>query len=877
MMTVCKRVATKNRMRKNRAQGTGAPESQRSYLKKIAVMFVLAACVVASHAALSTHSFTDRADRGSHPGTITYNASSGKLMFDLSAISGATVYRAIFGPPRKYVSGGSYPYTIHSRTEIILKSKAGDTLQLMGPRYMTFDATAAVQQALAVGSRCTLTVASVGGMYSYGGMASLDVTCNQPADSVLAQVDSASARFENGDAMITFKEVDPPFTASNITCSEYLTYYNAHFSRDNDSADWSGKKQKIRYRIYRSTQPLTSENALINAELIDELFPMSGWDASYYGLGGCKVANDTKPVPRYPVDSLKLASPGTGIYVDGFRAAGNPMYYYFVSHAVDGAEDFSTLTSGVNATNGVTVSAGTGMVLLREVQSGVTFQNKANATLNYYVKWECLPNHTTPSEPYDYLVAVPDTVIPKPMAQVSLHCWGGSINSCYCGWFREEEGGLLISTNQYPYDWWIGYHENSGTFKPFTRGVVHPYTQIRYLSFLFDFAVPRYNIDTERIMVAGSSMGGSGASTWGLRSGHIFANIFSWVGVHIPRESPDFEKSYMSSWGDTSLHSIYSNEGLERFGYPVVYPSDSVNVWDYWDNTKFLAANVKTETPWMTYANGNNDHAIGWPQAWKNTNAMIATKRGFNFRWALQGHASVVNYIKIDYQKNKSYPCFTNGSLDQTPVITPGDAPDTGSINLSVRWDPATNVDNPSQWEMTMWLASSAAQLTQTVDVTPRRLQQLMHGAGSTYTWDLVEGATTVASGNAIADSNGLITIPGLTLSKTQRTLKIYCTNCTAGDDIAATGIGVPELRVTPNPFNPRTTIKVSIQHAVSGKNAIIEIYNVHGTLVQQLCATSSQLSTGIVWDASNQPSGMYIVKVLAGKKALVKKAVLVK
>ncbi|OGJ84620.1 MAG: hypothetical protein A2268_11390 [Candidatus Raymondbacteria bacterium RifOxyA12_full_50_37] len=827
------------------------------------------------YAALSTHSFTDKADRGSHPSTITYG--SGRLIFNLSAISGATVYRAIFGVPRKYASGGGYPSSLYATAKTILISKAGDTLQIMGPRYMSFDATQAVQEALATSDRCTLTVASGPGFYSYGGMATLDVTCNLAADSALAQADSAFARFENGDVMITYKEVDPPFTSESITCDQYNAYYSAHFSRSNDNADWNGGVQKIRYRIYRSTEPLISENALANAELVDEITPLSCWDASYYGSGNC---TGTKTVPLYPVDSLQLASPSIGIYVDRYKGNGSQTLYYFVSHTVDGAEDFSTLTEGVNATNSVEASTGTGMVVLREVQSNVTFQYKENATLNYYVKWECPPNCNTPSKPLDYLVAVPPNVIAKPMAQVSLHCWGGSINSCYCGWFRENEGGLLISTNQYPYDWWTAYHENSGTFKPFTEGTVQPYTEIRYLSFIFDFAVPSYNIDPERIMVAGISMGGAGASLWGLRSGHIFSNIYSWVGVHIPKESPTFTGSFAGSYGDTSWHCKYSNEGLERFGYPVIHPADNVDVWDYWDNTKWLSANIATETPWMSHSNGTNDNGIGWPQAWKNAQSLVSSKRGFNFHWGVQGHSTTVSYITINYQKNKSYPAITRGSLDDSLGSTPWAHDSTGDINPYIRWDPATIVDESDRWEMAVWLDAGASQATETADITPRRLQQLMHGAGSTYTWEFDEGATVVSSGAATADANGFITITGLTLSKTHRTLKINCDNCIMGASRVDAGKGKTSISVAPNPFNPVTNIIIT-DYGLQITNPALKIFNIRGDLVADLTDlirnSKSVGRNSIPWDAGKHPSGIYLVKFTNGTKTLIQRMALVR
>jgi hypothetical protein len=77
-----------------------------------------------------------------------------------------------------------------------------------------------------------------------------------------------------------------------------------------------------------------------------------------------------------------------------------------------------------------------------------------------------------------------------------------------------------------------------------------------------------------------------------------------------------------------------------------------------------------------------------------------------------------------------------------------------------------------------------------------------------------------------------------------------------------------------PNPFNPTTTIKIAIPKA--GIEWNLNIYNVTGQLVQ----TMSGMSTGydeVVWDASNNASGIYFYKLTAGDFSATKKAVLLK
>jgi len=84
-------------------------------------------------------------------------------------------------------------------------------------------------------------------------------------------------------------------------------------------------------------------------------------------------------------------------------------------------------------------------------------------------------------------------------------------------------------------------------------------------------------------------------------------------------------------------------------------------------------------------------------------------------------------------------------------------------------------------------------------------------------------------------------------------------------------------LTISPNPFNPSTKIAGSWQLAVDGKNNVIEILNIHGTLVQKLHTAGRLLSAGITWDASALPSGAYLVRFKTGGRICTEKAVLLK
>lgn len=78
-----------------------------------------------------------------------------------------------------------------------------------------------------------------------------------------------------------------------------------------------------------------------------------------------------------------------------------------------------------------------------------------------------------------------------------------------------------------------------------------------------------------------------------------------------------------------------------------------------------------------------------------------------------------------------------------------------------------------------------------------------------------------------------------------------------------------------PNPFNPATTINYQIPE---NAHVVVSVYNLKGQLVANLVA--AQQSVGyhqITWDASNQPSGIYVVRMKAANFTAIQKLTLSK
>ncbi|OGJ91505.1 MAG: hypothetical protein A2248_03640 [Candidatus Raymondbacteria bacterium RIFOXYA2_FULL_49_16] len=92
------------------------------------------------------------------------------------------------------------------------------------------------------------------------------------------------------------------------------------------------------------------------------------------------------------------------------------------------------------------------------------------------------------------------------------------------------------------------------------------------------------------------------------------------------------------------------------------------------------------------------------------------------------------------------------------------------------------------------------------------------------------------------------------------------------------------EILVSPNPFNSSTTIAIAINNQQSAGSPAVNIYNLRGVLFEELTTeyTSGNQVAGAVyrgytWNASNLPSGVYVVKAIIGTQNLQKKVLLIK
>ncbi|OGJ91461.1 MAG: hypothetical protein A2268_00490 [Candidatus Raymondbacteria bacterium RifOxyA12_full_50_37] len=85
-------------------------------------------------------------------------------------------------------------------------------------------------------------------------------------------------------------------------------------------------------------------------------------------------------------------------------------------------------------------------------------------------------------------------------------------------------------------------------------------------------------------------------------------------------------------------------------------------------------------------------------------------------------------------------------------------------------------------------------------------------------------------------------------------------------------------IHAYPNPFNPITKIFGSFGPDVPGsEKAEMVIYSTNGQRVCEISLRNSELATGVLWNAKDLPGGIYCIRLKAGSKKIVSKAILMR
>jgi pimeloyl-ACP methyl ester carboxylesterase len=328
---------------------------------------------------------------------------------------------------------------------------------------------------------------------------------------------------------------------------------------------------------------------------------------------------------------------------------------------------------------------------------------------------------------------------------------------------------VMIWADDPSQSWYYGFSavHDYRTESPVTAGPIVNYTEERLLSAVHDVlrTASQPAIDPNRIYVYGHSMGATGALALAERYPQMFAAATAGEPMTNFAAAAMWIDELEGKWGARSLNLPIENRGPDAAH---LVPYNSTGVWDWQNLAEQLSARRGDEMAFIAIAHGTQDTVIDWQAVARPAYAYFYTgRRAFigeiidaDHTWLGFREHPNWNFEAMSFRRDESIPALSNASGS---MGIPPDGP--GGYNLSLEWSSSGNdfaglpIDTPDRWAIV--LRSMAG--NQTVDVTPRRLQQFKLVAGNAYTWQnvhLSDGAA-IQGGTVVADADGLITITG--------------------------------------------------------------------------------------------------------------------
>ena len=290
--------------------------------------------------------------------------------------------------------------------------------------------------------------------------------------------------------------------------------------------------------------------------------------------------------------------------------------------------------------------------------------------------------------------------------------------------------------------WWGGMHVKDANLIRMNSGG-DPTPVERRVMDTVRWVMKTYAIDPNRVYLCGNSMGGSGTLGIGLRNGDVFAAIKA----NVPA-------------------------GIEHASNRMYFPPKTVP-----ESLKLADPPVAID-----YSAQNDDWSSGHERFVK---AMNERKYALYFYWGPFGHANnsaaimkvndlINSFDWLSIKKNEPYAVFTNAAANSElpwPANLASKAP--GQVNAFFRWRNVSDAKDKA--EVSLFLTTPAELKTsfaipqeEKADVSLRRLQHLQVKPGETVNWTFGS-----ASGSSVADAEGVITVPGLTISSAPVTLSV--------------------------------------------------------------------------------------------------------
>jgi pectate lyase len=314
---------------------------------------------------------------------------------------------------------------------------------------------------------------------------------------------------------------------------------------------------------------------------------------------------------------------------------------------------------------------------------------------------------------------------------------------------------------------WYGYNSKIYDRSLMGSGVPTNYTELRNL-WILNWVRDQYQPDPNRWTCSGSSMGGCGTMSFGLRHPELFAACHAMVPI----------VAY-TDLGEENGHRLgpSSASRLEPSCWTGPIPADlktneGVPLLERMNSTKFVTES-DAELPYLFIINGRQDGSIPWQNNPPFYRAMEKARRGFSAFWDNGTHSDCGKNAPADvkawttrfkqrFRRDESYPSFSHTSTDRNPGNgSPGDGDIIGWINRGVDWKEVE--DTPDHYALIILADAVESSYPVSTEITLHRVRQFRTQPGEKLSVRIGDAAPTTVS----TDHQGRITIPKVLIPST--------------------------------------------------------------------------------------------------------------
>ena len=415
-------------------------------------------------------------------------------------------------------------------------------------------------------------------------------------------------------------------------------------------------------------------------------------------------------------------------------------------------------------------------------------------------------------------------------------------------------------------DYFMGYYQNFNIYtndNPIpTSGIIKVYAQKSYLEAI-NWAESHFPVDTSMVYATGDSHTGFGALITATTYPQKFAAIY--VTVEPINIGPSGDQIYEEEWGmnSTKLNTDFMNP---QTGLPIP-------ITDFSDARAMVHNDELLNMPLIFDVHGKNDTKVLWAQSkidWLDS--VQSNHIGGAFYWDQRQHGGDGKNFTTDettpdffrYQTTKSYPAFSNCTINQNPG--------NGDKNSGAPWGGINSYldfnDNITDQKCNysvmvfikdLYVGGVLAPIqydTCTSDVTIRRLQNFRPKNGQTVNWANYNINNVKIQSGSFVYTGRLITLTGMKINKTGNTLTFSISGCSGPNDrISAGNTNAQPVYFSRDASGYLANIKSSDEEV-----AAVTIYDVMGRMVS---TDRIYLSAGVThYRIPKFSGGTYFVKI---------------